>query len=195
MTAQTLIQMSGETVLPAKLATTPLVLIDYQNEYVDGPLKLVDVEAAAAEGRRLLAAARAAGAKIIHVAHKGDAGGSFDRAAWRGDFIEGLGPLPGEAVVEKPNPNAFAHTDLIEHLKDAKEVIIAGFMTHNCVASTARAALDLGLFPTVVPAACTTRDLPLPGGGVISAKALHDAELAGLADMHAVLATVDEVAG
>ena len=40
-----------------------------------------------------------------------------------------------------------------------KKLVLAGFMTHMCVSSTARAALDLG-FQTTVPAdASATRDL------------------------------------
>ena len=58
------------------------------------------------------------------------------------------------------------------------QLVIAGFMTHMCVSSTARAALDLGYKATVAADAAATRDLPDPMGGVISADALHRAALA-----------------
>jgi nicotinamidase-related amidase len=58
-------------------------------------------------------------------------------------------------------------------------------MTHMCVSSTARAALDLGYPVTVAADASATRDLPAPGGGVVSAGDLHRAELAALADRFA----------
>ena len=63
-------------------------------------------------------------------------------------------------------------------------------MTHNCVSSTARAAKDLGYGITIAADACTTRDLPSPTG-TIPARALHDAELAGLADHHGAVVDVE----
>ncbi|MFX9065636.1 isochorismatase family protein, partial [Acinetobacter baumannii] len=87
-----------------------------QGEYQTGRLPLPGVEAAAAEIGRLQAAARNAGAPVIHVAHKGTAGGLFDREGPGGAFLEGIGPTPGEAVVEKRLPNSFAGTTLDEEL-------------------------------------------------------------------------------
>jgi nicotinamidase-related amidase len=92
--------MAGHEIAQADLAESTLVLIDYQNEYRDGPLKLVDVERAIARATVLLGAARQAGARIVHVAHKGAPGGLFDRAQRRGDFIDELRPAGGEPVVE-----------------------------------------------------------------------------------------------
>ncbi len=62
-----------------------------------------------------------------------------------------------------------------------------GFMTHMCVNSTARAAFNHGYRPTVVAGAAATRALPTSSGGVIPAKTLHDASLAGLRDLFAVV--------
>ena len=56
-----------------------------------------------------------------------------------------------------------------------------------CVSSSVRAALDLGYRATLVAGAAGTRDLPLPGGGVIDAKSLHNASLAALADRFAII--------
>ena len=75
------------------------------------------------------------------------------------------------------------------------QLVIAGFMTHMCVSSTARAALDLGYKATVAADAAATRDLPDPMGGVITADALHRAALAELADRFAIVATVDGIPG
>ena len=68
-----------------------------------------------------------------------------------------------------------------------RELIVAGFATHMCVSATTRAALDHGYRTTVVAAACATRDLPDPLGGVIAAETVHRAELAALADRFAVV--------
>ncbi|MCK3776149.1 cysteine hydrolase [Ensifer sesbaniae] len=186
----TLFTLAGVTLTPPPLGDATLILIDYQNEYLAGPLRLVEPEAAIEKARQLLVAARAAGARIIHVAHRGAAGGVFDRAQHRGAIVDALAPLPDETVVEKPRPNAFSGTDLSEIVGPAgTPVVIAGFMTHNCVSSTARAAKDLGYGITIAADACTTRDLPSPAG-TIPARALHDAELAGLADHHGAVVDV-----
>jgi nicotinamidase-related amidase len=60
-------------------------------------------------------------------------------------------------------------------------------MTHMCVSSTVRAGFDLGDRSTVVGAAAATRDLPSATGGIVPAQSLHEASLAGLADLFAVV--------
>ena len=116
------------------------------------------------------------------------AGGAFDPAD-KGFAIAGeAAPRVGETIVEKPLPNAFAGTNLDEVLASmgVKRLVLAGFMTHMCVSSTARAALDLGYQTTVAADACATRDLPA-GGRDISAADLHRAELAALADRFSIV--------
>jgi nicotinamidase-related amidase len=189
--AQTLLQMAGADLTPVKARAACLILIDMQNEYLDGPVAVRDARRAVAKTARLLEAAREAGAPILHVAHKGRAGGMFDRGAARGEIIEALTPLQGESVVEKTLPNAFAGTELqrLVAASGRTNILLAGFMTHMCVSSTARAALDLGLRATVAGDCCGTRDLPDGRGGVIAAATLHDVALAELADRFAVIAT------
>ena len=186
---QTLFALAGRIPAPSPLASSALILIDYQNEYLAGPLALPGAQAAVARAVDLVARARAAGGRIIHVAHKGAPGGLFDRGGHRGAIIAALAPIAGETVVEKPRPNAFSGTTLAELVGPAgSPVIIAGFMTHMCVSSSARAALDLGLVTTIAADACATRDLPTHDGGVIAAADLHRAELAALADRFASIA-------
>jgi nicotinamidase-related amidase len=179
----TLFSLSGVTPTPSRLPAAALVLIDMQNEYLKGPLALPDAEAAVANAARLLALARATGARVIHVAHRGRPGGLFDPDMPRSAIIDTLAPGDGEAVVWKTRPNAFSGTDLMERLGGGDRLIIlAGFMTHMCVSSTARAALDLGVPVTLVADACATRDLPAEDGTVIDHRALHAAAIAALAD-------------
>jgi nicotinamidase-related amidase len=186
-TPKTLLAMAGATPSPPRLAEAAVVLIDYQREYTSGALPLSGVDAAVAEGAVLLERARAGGAAVIHVAHKGRPGGLFDRDGEGGAFIEAMTPAPGETVIEKGLPNAFAGTTLAETLDglDGRPPIFIGFMTHMCVSATVRCALDNGHMPTVVAAACATRDLPGPSGGVVAAETVHEAELAALADRFA----------
>lgn len=193
---QTLRSMAGAPADPARLGDAVVVIIDAQNEYVSGALPLPGVEDALAEIDTLLAKARGAGAPIIHVKHIGASGGAFDPDDPRGDFAEGAKPLPGEAIVEKRLPNAFADTNLGVRLTASgkKKLIIAGFQTHMCISSTVRAATDAGYDSTVVASACTTRDLPSSDGSrAISAKDIHEISLAGLADRFAVIAPNTDV--
>jgi nicotinamidase-related amidase len=192
---KTLLEMAGADTRPAPLATSTLIIIDAQNEYLDGKLALPGIAAAVDALARLLAKARAAGARVVHIQHKGRAGGLFDLDARGGAIIDAVKPVGGESVLAKPLPNAFAQTDLDATLKKLgrTQLVIAGFMTHMCVSSTARAALDLGYKATVAADAAATRDLPDPMGGVIAAGALHRAALAELADRFAVVATVDRI--
>ncbi|MBR0823800.1 cysteine hydrolase family protein [Bradyrhizobium liaoningense] len=191
MTApKTLLELSGADLNPPKLSDACLVLIDIQNEYRAGPLALPDAEPAIAVAAKLLTRARQSGAAIFHIAHKGRASSLFDREAERGAIVSSLTPLATEAVIEKGLPNAFAGTDLQARLAATgrTNIVLAGFMTHMCVSSTARAALDLGLRTTIAADACATRDLPDGRGGALSARTIHEVALAELADRFAIIA-------
>ncbi|WP_298375000.1 cysteine hydrolase family protein [uncultured Bradyrhizobium sp.] len=188
--AKTLMQLAGIDLTPPRLGDSCLVLIDIQNEYLAGPLALPDAGPAIARATALLARARESGAAIIHIAHKGAPGSLFDRSAERGAIVAPLAPRPGEIVIEKQLPNAFAGTDLNAQLAATgrKELVLAGFMTHMCVSSTARAALDLGFRTTIDADSCATRDLPDGVGGTIAARLIHDVALAELSDRFAIIA-------
>lgn len=134
---------------------------------------------------QLLYAARREGATVIHIVHAGQAGGPFDRTSYRGDIIGAVTPIDGEVIVEKTSANAFARTGLEGLLDDrTKTLIIAGFMTHNYVSSTARAAAERGFNVVIADDASGARDLPSPSG-LLSADHIHKAELAALADAQA----------
>jgi nicotinamidase-related amidase len=194
--AKTLLQMAGAKAVPAKLSDAAVVIIDAQNEYVSGKLPLAGVDAALARIADLLAAARAAGAPVIHVAQRGRPGGLFDPDGPSFKFAAQVAPRAGEAVVEKPLPNAFAKTDLDAKLQATgrKTLVIAGFMTHMCVSATARSALDHGYTVTVAADAAATRALPDPlGGADIPAEHIHRTALAELADRFATVARVADI--
>jgi nicotinamidase-related amidase len=192
-TAKTLLQLAGADLNPPRLGNAALVLIDIQNEYLAGPLALPDAGPAIARAAALLARARESGAAIIHIAHRGKPGGLFDRGADRGAIVAELSPRDGELVIEKELPNAFAGTDLQARLAatDRKNIVLAGFMTHMCVSSTARAALDLGFRTTIDADACATRDLPDGRGGTLDARTIHEVALAELSDRFAIIARGD----
>jgi len=197
MAAKTLLELAGVRPTPARLADAAVVVIDAQQEYVDGLLPLSGVAPALEEIGRLLARARAAAAPIIHIVHHGGPKGPFAPGTPGAEIASPAAPAPNEAVVAKRLPNAFASTDLADRLSALKrpEIVLVGFMTHMCVEATARAAIDVGLKATVVASATATRDLPDPlTGSVVSAAEVQRNALAALADRFAtIVPTVAEI--
>jgi nicotinamidase-related amidase len=190
MAPRTLLQIAGVTAAPARLRDAAIVVIDAQQEYVDGMLPLPAVAGALDEIGRLLARARARTTPIIHIVHHGNAGGPFAPDSAGAEIASPATPAPGEPVVGKRLPNAFASTDLAARLAAMKrpEIVLVGFMTHMCVEATARAAIDNGLKATVVAGATATRDLADPiTGQVIPAAEVHRNALAALADRFATI--------
>jgi nicotinamidase-related amidase len=190
MTASpTLRDLSGLPSAPAALSASALVMIDCQNTYLDGVMRLDGVEAALAVAAELLHRARDAGIPIIHIQHDAGAGSPYDISAPIGAIAAAVAPRAGEAVITKHFPNAFVATDLQAQLAASgrQDLVLAGFMSHMCVNSTARGAFNLGFRPTVVAAATATRSLPGVGGAVVPAAQLQQAALAALADLFAVV--------
>jgi nicotinamidase-related amidase len=124
----------------------------------------------------------------VHVVHHGS-GKLFNPTGPFAAIAEPLILKPGEAVIEKHLPNAFANTRLQEVLEKTgrKHLIVIGFMTHMCVSSTVRAALDRGYATTIVASATATRDLQDGQGGTLPAAVIQKASLAALADRFAVV--------
>ncbi|MFI8768154.1 isochorismatase family protein [Streptomyces sp. NPDC053792] len=180
-----------------RLGESALIMIDFQNTYRTGVMRLDRAEEAVAAGARLLAAARAAGAPVVHIVNDGGEGGPYDIRAEIGSISDEVAPIEGEKVVVKQFPNAFHATDLEETLKDlgvGGDLVLAGFMTHMCVLFTAQGAFNLGYRPTVVAEATATRPLEAPDGGVLPSEALQAASLTTVRDLFGTVArTVDEL--
>ena len=189
MSNPTLRTLSELPSTPAPLAESTLVLIDCQNTYTQGVMELEGVQAALDEAAALLDRARSAGIPIIHVQHSDGPGSLYDIEGESGAIVPRVAPRDGEAVVTKQYPNSFVETDFDDKLKavGASNLVIAGFMTHMCVNSTARGAFNAGYAPTVVAAATATRSLPGVGGDPVTASSLQSASLAALSDLFAVV--------
>ncbi len=185
----TLRALTGLPAQPEGLASSALILIDCQNTYTRGDMELDGVQAALDEAATVLDRARTAGIPIIHIQHDSGPGSPYDVRAEIGAIVERVAPRDGEPVVVKNYPNSFVGTDLDQQLKalDAHNLVLAGFMTHMCVNSTARGAFNLGYAPTVVAAATATRPLPGVGGTEIPSQTVHAASLAAIADLFAVV--------
>ncbi|AKS33092.1 cysteine hydrolase family protein [Mycolicibacterium goodii] len=189
MTRPTLREISSLPAEPVRLADSALVLIDCQNTYTRGVMELEGVQAALDATAELLDRARTAGIPVIHIQHDSGPGSPYDIREEIGAIVDSVAPRGDEPVVVKNFPNSFVQTDLQQRLQavNASNLVLAGFMTHMCVNSTARGAFNLGFAPTVVAAATATRSLPGPDGSVVPASAMQTASLAAIADLFAVV--------
>ncbi|MBQ1095505.1 cysteine hydrolase [Streptomyces sp. b94] len=188
MPRTTLRRLNGFDDTPAKLAESTLILVDYQNTYTTGVMELDGWQAALDAAAQLLARARQEGTRVIHVVNDGGEGTPYDVRAEIGAIHPSVAPADGEPVVVKKVPNAFVGTDLAEHIDAAGhgDLVIAGFMTHMCVAFTAQGAFLRGNRPTVVADACATRALPV-AGLELDARQVHNSALATIADLYGVV--------
>lgn len=188
MTSTTLRQLNDLDPAPASLSEATVILVDYQNTYTHGVMELDGWEAALDAAAVLLERARAAGATVVHVVNEGGPGTPYDVAAEIGRIHPRVAPIDGEATVVKTVPDGFVGTELGE-LVDAAgttDVVIAGFMTHMCVAFTAQGAFLRGNRATVVADACATRPLATELARV-DARQLHHGALATVADLFGVV--------
>lgn len=181
--------LAGLPTAPAPLSDSALVLIDCQNTYTSGVMELAGVQAALDEAATLLDRARSVGIPVIHIQHDDGPGSLYDVSGHSGAIVDQVAPRAGEPVVVKNYPNSFVGTDLDARLKavGAQNLVIAGFITHMCVNSTARGAFNLGYAPAVVASATATRTLPGFDGDAVPAAVLQAASLATLADLFAIV--------
>lgn len=151
---------------------TAIVLIEYQNDFTSEGGVLHDAVAGVMEqtgmldnSRRLVQAARAAGATIIHApitfapgygelapAPYGILKGVVDSTAfvkgeWGAEIVDTLAPQPGDVVVEgKRGLDTFATTnlDFILRARGITTIVLGGFLTNCCVESTMRTGYEKG---------------------------------------------------
>jgi nicotinamidase-related amidase len=153
-------------------ASTAIVLIEYQNEFVSDGGALHNAVAPVMEKTGMLAntvavvdAARAAGVTIMHAPitfapgygelsrHpygilKGVVdGNAFVKGTWGAAIVDDLTPAEGDILIEgKRGLDTFASTnlDFILRGRGISTVILAGFLTNCCVESTMRSAYENG---------------------------------------------------
>lgn len=176
-----------------------LIVIDLQNDYfLGGKWTLHEINAAADNAARLIAAARKSGDLLLHVRHEFPANDApffapgTDGAKTHSKVL----PTDGETVVLKNNVNAFRATELKELLdrSGVREVTICGAMSHMCIDAAVRAAQDFGYTVTVVHDACASRDLEFNGVSV-PAEQVHAAFMAALDFGYATLLSTEDYLG
>ncbi|HEX2011711.1 MAG TPA: cysteine hydrolase family protein [Roseateles sp.] len=127
-----------------------LIVIDVQNEYVSGalPIEYPPVAQSLQRIGAAIDAARAAGVPVILVQHDAPAASpvfAVGSPGWQ--LHEVVAGRPHEHLIRKTQASAFAGTDLQDWLaaRGIDTLAVAGYMTHNCDASTVVQAAHLGL--------------------------------------------------
>ena len=129
-------------------ARTALVLVDFQEELLRGPIRVDGGDAAVHQARVLLDWARTNGVHVVHVRNVVPRADSpvFAPGSPLLAFTRELEPASGEAVVTKPMAGGFSRSDLDAALRTrgVDTVVVAGIMTHLAVDTTAREGTVLG---------------------------------------------------
>jgi nicotinamidase-related amidase len=126
-----------------------LLVVDVQNEYVTGNLRIAypDVNVALANIGRAMDAAHAASIPVVVVQNTAPPGAPlFDHGSHGWQLHEVVSRRARIHTIEKRLPSAFAGTDLTGWLveNDIDTLTVVGFMTHNCDDSTIRHAMHAG---------------------------------------------------
>ncbi|MEM6945971.1 MAG: isochorismatase family cysteine hydrolase [Pseudomonadota bacterium] len=125
--------------------------------------------------QRLQSAARAAGVEVVYTTiealtrdgrdigldHK-ISGLFFPKGAWEAGVIEAVGPVGDEIVIPKTASGIFNCTNIEYVLRNlgARQIILYGVSTDQCVETAVRDAADRGFLVTVVEDCCAAMEAP-----------------------------------
>ncbi len=177
-------------------ASTVLLVIDFQQEYFTGRLPIPDGQKALNKARELIAFADKARIPVYQIQHIAPAGSAVFALDGEGvKFHPQMLPRAGDTVLQKTTVSVFGSTELDRLLKEKgiKTVIIAGLMTHACVAGGARDAAPLGYQVVVASDASATRSITRADGSSIDANSLHRAALASVEDTFGDVMTTAQI--
>jgi len=156
-----------------------LIVIDVQNEYVSGGLRIEHppVQASLARIGEAMDAAQAHGVPVVVVRNDAPEGSPlFARGSHGHRLHEVVASRRHDLLLPKTLPSAFAGTELAAWLaaRELDTLAVAGYMTHNCVAATIFDAMHRGLTVECLLDACGS--VPYRNdAGHASADAIHHA--------------------
>ena len=137
MSAKSFRQIVGREPLTASTKDSTLIIIDAQNEYAEGHLKVANASTSRKAIESLLNKYRSAGGNIVHIIHATPEGAPvFTPGTKLAEEFEELTPKSREKVIHKEHPSSFADTDLQQHLESlgSKKIVLTGYMV-SCIAS------------------------------------------------------------
>lgn len=147
---------------PRTASHTALLVIDLQCGMFDG-VRIPPIAGAAALLARVqavLAAARAAGTRVVFVRHSAAPGRPLDPGTPQWPIHPAIAPLPGETIIDKRTPDSFRDTPLLAELtaSGTKRLVVVGAQTELCVDTTCRRAASLGFDVVLVADGHSTWD-------------------------------------
>ncbi|MDO6409933.1 isochorismatase family cysteine hydrolase [Pantoea phytobeneficialis] len=85
-------------------------------------------------------------------------GFNVPRDSWDAQVLEAIAPADDEIVLSKTSSSVFISTNIDYVLRNlgTRYLVIAGFLTDQCIESAVRDACDLGYLVTLVTDACAT---------------------------------------
>ncbi|AHL76473.1 isochorismatase [Stutzerimonas stutzeri] len=173
-----------------------LIVIDVQNEYVTGNLRIEypDVQLSLGNIARTMDAARAAGIPVVTVQHIApETSPLFARGSQQVELHPSVAQRPHDLLVEKSLASALAKTDLGAWLRDRQidTLTVVGYMTHNCDNSTVAQAHHEGWKVELLQDA--TGSLPYQNAaGAASAEEIHRAFTVVMHTGFAAVASTDQ---
>ena len=118
----------------ASTSDSVLVIIDAQNEYATGKLKIENIEASRPVIASLLERYRTANAPVVHVVHITPSGAPVMTPNTElVEVFDELKPTEGEKVVEKLHPGSFTGTTLQDILvaTGRSKIVLVGYMVSS----------------------------------------------------------------
>ena len=172
-----------------------LVVIDVQNEYIDGNFRIEypPVAESLPNIERAMDACHDAGIPVVVVQHVLPAGAPIFAKGSRGVALHpAVDRRPRDHLVTKTLPSCFTGTDLQDWLsaRGIDTLTIVGYMTHNCDDSTTREAMHRGYRVELLRDA--TGSLPYANqAGTASAEQIHRTTLVVMQSTFAAVVDTD----
>lgn len=155
-----------------------LLVIDVQNEYFDGKLKVTYPSNSLDNILKIMDYAKENSMLIILIQHTATSGETFIKNSKEWEIHPKILEKSYDYHIEKTKPSSFYKTDLEEILEkeNIKEIVVCGYMTQMCCDTTAREAFHKGYYVEFLSDATGTIDVSNKIGN-ISSKDLHNATL------------------
>lgn len=144
-----------------KSSVDALLLIDVQNNLVEGPSAIPDAVGLLQRLSQLVQSARTAGVPTIHLQNDGAPGASDEPGSFGWEIHPSVRPTESETVIRKLHDDGFHGTLLDDVLRAAgvRRIAVAGLLSEMCVSATARGAIARGYDVVLVHDAHATYDL------------------------------------
>ncbi|WP_246055575.1 cysteine hydrolase family protein [Glutamicibacter uratoxydans] len=144
--------------VPADLAGTALVVIDFQRGVLEG---CHDAHGVVHRTAQLVEHARSSGLPVVWVQDHGDF--PIGTSGWQ--LADGLAVGHGEHLIRKTYRDSFAETDLHQILQGlgVRRLLVAGAQSDYCIRTTTQAAAVHGYDVTLVSDCHTTVDAEFDG--------------------------------